>query len=552
VVLYDRRQTPAPGVENRAEDMVLDAIGTVLVDHLRDRVKSAPPERDCAPILIQVDGPGKSEFLGRLGRKLDPLLASRHQIARNRDWTAVRFDAWQYQRLSPPWWWLMSAIDKQIRARCRARGRRFWLRQRWQDMRYRALCLGRDLLWVIPGAGIFLLGWHASGHAALQVLKWVLTAAGGIAATVALLSSIRNALTRHLLAESPRGTQALLRTTDPMEELLRRYGFLIRSASTPIVVLIDNLDRCHAQYVVEFLEGIQTLLRNLPNSKRWPRPTPRRRPLVAFVVAADRDWLAESYVRVYREFKGSAREPGRPFGLAFVERIFECALRLPTVPAAVSLAARAEADHRGSPDPFAQLEQELDIRRELARCERSASADRGPSNAPLPMTKLRAQAVERLGAIHLQSLRADRLDDFDTRQQLEQLLADLDPGPVVQRQLETAYCVNRATQLLAGHAVDADDDAIYRLGLWTLLELRWPLLANHLTRCPHDLEHIAREGFPDGFDAELGQVFTEPVARRLTHRVLDGKLLAEDIERFTTPLPRLSVTTLASPRVAVA
>ena len=328
-----------------------------------------------------------------------------------------------------------------------------------------------------------------------------------------------------------------------MEELLRRYDFLIRSARSPVAVLIDNLDRCHAEYIVEMLEGIQTLLRHRPHAgPRWRRTAPDRL-LVVFVVAADRGWLCDSYVRVYDEFASGAREPGRPFGLVFLDKIFEFMLRLPTIPAGVSVAARTDQARLHPGNPFAGSEQELGIRRHLRELERAVAAEHESTNLPPAVPHLRAHAVERLGEIHRATLHAEPGARFDTNDQLEQLLADLDPGPVIRRQLETAYCVSRATQLLAGHAVDTDQDAIYRLGLWTLIELKCPELASHLTRSPHDLDRIARETGPDTIAPEFRLALEDPVARRLIYRVLEGRLEAQDIARFTTPLPSPPVAT---------
>jgi KAP family P-loop domain len=529
--------TPSALEDRPAEKAVVEAVTNVVADRLRDRAASVSPGSD-APVLIQVDGPGRSRFLQKLGERLDPSclpkLAQPSGSHGDQEWAAIWFDAWQYQRLSPPWWWLMSVIDKQIRARCRRRGWLPWAWHRSRDIWGRLLRLGRDLLWVVPGVLVFSVGWELQGRTMLHVFKWSVTAAGGIAALIALLSSIRNALTRHLLAESPRGTKALLRTTDPMEDLLRRYAFLVRSTKTGVIVLIDNLDRCHATYVVEMLEGIQTLLRNVPEPKRWSRLAPARQPpLVAFVVAADRGWLCDSYLDVYQEFEACAREPGRPFGLVFLDKIFEFSLRIPTVPAAMSLAARMD-DQSDPPNPFLECLTELDIRATLRHKEVRTGARRVGSATLRPVPVLRKYAVERLGEIEL---RSDRNQCLDTESHLDQLLADLDPGPAVQRQVETAYCVNRTTQLLAGHDVDAGEHAIDRLGLWTILGLKWPLLADHLSRRPDDLEHIANQTTPNGIDADLKVVFSDPMARQLAQGVSGVKLTAQDIERFTTPLP---------------
>jgi hypothetical protein len=129
-----------------------------------------------------------------------------------------------------------------------------------------------------------------------------------------------------------------------------------------------------------------------------------------------------------------------------------------------------------------------------------------------------------------------RTQSRDTARHLAQALAELDPGPAVQRQVATAYCVKRSTQLLAGHEVDADEHVIHRLALWTILDLKWPLLASHLKRRPQDLDYLMKESAPTGIDADLERVFTHPVAHRLAHGLAGVKLAAKDIVKFTAPL----------------
>jgi len=547
--MWPRRFDPD---EHPAENAVLEAVTNVIVRHLRTEVRETA-HQDADPVLIQVDGPGRTQFLKKLGEKLDPPPRAgsgepdqaeepaagpkrpAHRSSSPHDdapWTAVSFDAWRYQRVAPPWWWLMSELDKQLRAHSWQRRKRRWARQRSQDILERLLRLGRDLLWVVPGAVIFLIGWHLREEAMLPVLNWLVTAGGGIAAILALLSSMGNALRRHLLAQSPRGANALLRSTDPMADLLRRYAFLVRSAGGPVVVLIDNLDRCRAEYVVEMLEGIQTLLRHPQARKHWWQP-PQSCPFVAFVVAADRRWLCDSYLHVYEDFEASAHEPGRPFGLVFVDKIFDIALRIPTVPAAAAQTPPKDG-RKPNKSPFYCCNSELEVRKELRNRELLESVG-GNGTIPRSVSDLRIQAVERLADIELKVDSLQRRQCFDTARHLDELLAALDPGTAVQRQLDVAYCVKRTTQLLAGHEVDDDDEAIYRLGLWTILELRWPFLADHLSRHPPDSEHLANETTPERIDEELKLVFTHPVARRITNgfRV---ELTANDIVRFTTPL----------------
>jgi hypothetical protein len=542
--------------EKPAEEAVLNAISSVVAAHLH-RSAREDVDGDAAPILIQVDGPGRTLFLEKLATQLDPqarpsagngtatAAAATPDIAGSdggtppEAWTAIRFDAWQYQRVAPPWWWLMSALDKQLRARYWQLGRTAWALHRWRDIRERLRYLGKDLLLVVPGAVIFVIGWRVSDQTIWPFVKWAVTAAGAIAALAAVFSSTSNALRRHLLAESPRGTTALLRSTDPMEDLLRRYAFLMRSAEGPVIVLIDNLDRCHAEYVVEMLEGIQTLLRQPRAAVRWSLrgpPTPAPCPLIAFVVAADRRWLCDSYLHVYKEFAASVHEAGRPFGLVFVDKVFDVALRIPTVPAAAAQAAERD-DASPIDDPFGSCLTEHGVRTTLREAERTHESSEGsPNDVTQPVPELRTDAVGRLAQIELEGNSRERRHCHDTARDLDELLAALDPGPIVQRQLDTAYCVKRTTQLLAGHEVDCDDDAIRRLALWTILDIGWPLLAEHLSRHPQHLRNLQDGSTPEDIESDLALVFTHPKARRVADGFGDLRLTSADITKFTAPL----------------
>ena len=284
---------------------------------------------------------------------------------------------------------------------------------------------------------------------------------------------------------------------------------------------------------------------------RRPQPCP----LVAFVVAADRGWLCDSYLHAYKDFEQSAHQPGRPFGLKFVDKVFDIALRIPTVPAAAAQRRSEPRNTTQKENPFRDLKSEPRVRAALRAEERALQPEsEHPSRIPPPVPQLRICAVEQLADIELDPDRdpPQRRQCRDTARQLDELLAALDPGTAVQRQLDVAYCVKRTTQLLAGHDVDDDDNAIYRLGLWTILELKCPLLAQHLSRHPTDIQHLGQETMPERVDADLKLVFTHPAARRIANgfRV---RLTANDIVRFTTPLePRGLGIVAPRPREALA
>ena len=506
-----------------AETAVLDEFSRVLdghLEHWRARRRDREPGAT-SPVLLQIDGPGRSLLLDKVAKRLD---ADRDGDS----WSVIRFDAWQYQRVPPPWWWLIKSINDQLQRRIeRVEQRKGLRRWRWRDARWRLKLLTRDLVVALPvlavAVALAFVAWlfsHASGP--VEILQWVVTAAAAVTAVVGLGASVTNAIRRHLLVSSPAGANAVLQTSDPMAELMERYRFLIRSAGTDIAILIDNLDRCRADYVVALLEGIQTLFRNEPQDLDDP--------MVLYVMAADRGWLCDSYLSVYDEFKASMSEPGRPFGQKFLDKVFDFSLRIPTVPAAASLATGA-ARQRGLDEAIERIEKaesEGDVRlilREVERRDAPARAAVGPPNH-----ELRLRAVRQLAALEYVQF------SQDTERELRVLAADAEPGPAIVRHLVAAYCVQRTALLLGGHAFDADDGAIRRLGLWTILGLRWPLLADQLARTPAWIGALAEGDAPDGAGDEIGAVFTLPEARRFGELAGEAGLDADAVIRFTAPI----------------
>ena len=486
---------------DRVQVAASEALAGVVADHLR----SADPAR--GPVLVQVDGLGKSRFLGALADALDPERGGRTE---REPWTTIEFDAWQHQRVAPPWWWLIAALDKQLRARFMKRGPHVWLWKRLADLvGFRGIALLKDLFWVVPGAVFLVAAWYLwqSKTTGTDILGVVSGLGGAVTAVTAFTATVVNAFRRDLLARSPLGANAALRTSDPMEDLRKRYRFLLRTAGRNVLFLIENLDRCTAEYVVEMLEGIQTLL----------RPERVGGKTVAFVVAADEGWLCQSYVKAYSAFTTSAREPGRPFGLGFVDKIFKVSLHLPTIPAG----AKIECDELVA-DPFASCDGERAVRDELAKQE----AEGGPRYA------LRIAAVRALGRLEVNE---DARQCSDTDATLNALRDAADLGPVVENRLDTAYCGQRTLLLLGGYEFDHDELAIERLALWTMLSLRWPLLAEDLQRHPERIAALRDGAVPDDLDDEdLKLVFAMPAAVGLAQGLGGVSLTPDDIVRFTT------------------
>lgn len=110
---------------------------------------------------------------------------------------------------------------------------------------------------------------------------------------VGLVLSALNALLDSLFLGSSNAALNYVRTAqNPVDKLSKHFTDLVEWIPRPITIFIDDLDRCQDKYVVELLEGIQTLFSNksVINSSNKS---------VIYVIAADRRWLYTSYKNYY-------------------------------------------------------------------------------------------------------------------------------------------------------------------------------------------------------------------------------------------------------------
>jgi hypothetical protein len=566
----------------------VDGLADVLVGHLREvkeirdregarsgagsalpetRQGNAPP-----PVLVALHGPGGCDLLDCMAPKLRS-----ETSAPDGGWTVVRFDAWQYQRVQPPWWWLVEEMGRQVRVDARSQGRSAALREAWRGLAWRVRVIASDP-WVIAllalvAAGLLFFTVSEMRSAVETTAKIV----GVVLAIAGFIATVTNALRQRVLF-SGGNERAVLRAADPMAAFQARYAFLLRARPAPVAFLVENLDRCRAEYVVEFLEGIQTLLKHRPapaprlrdrvawirlrllrrirprfrrhirrmrdGLRRQPRIQDGRRRrvsagreprLVAFLVAADEAWLCTSFVEVYKDLATSTSVPGRAIGLASLDKVFDHSLHLPRLPAFAPISSDVASKCSRAERSVRDANREGQIRGIVTTAE-SAAQEAGELN-PLALQRLRIEAVKRLGEI--EDLFGQRRFCSDTAAQLSELTKHLDAAAELSSQLRTAYCSLRTAQLLGGHAIDTDDYAICRLGLWALLTLKWPMLAHHLAAYPEDVACLRSGAAPPDRAVSTADVFADRAARQVVIGFPgQAELDPGVIERFTVPLKR--------------
>jgi hypothetical protein len=358
-------------------------------------------------------------------------------------------------------------------------------------------------------------------------VKGVVVAAAAVLTPIVTVWGIVRGAGHWVFATSARGARRYMdNTRDPMRDVQEHVKDLIHWTGRDIVVLIDDLDRCKGAYVVELLEGIQTIFRDIP---------------VAYVVAADRDWLSDSYAAEYRSFVTAAAEPGRPLGYLFLEKTFQISATLPPIGAQLgsfwNRLLRSATLPTGDDIERARGQ----VATELAGKEGEAlwqvaeqHAATASTAAATPEAAAYFQALLETVAVEAASARAEA-EAKHTLQPFEELL---EPNPRAMKRLVNAYGIARGAETLSGHNLGRDHAAEQATALWTILNLRWPKLGDYLARHPEAVGAIGNGGAPDGVPRNLVPLFTDPEVEAVvggTPENVVAQLDAATIRNFTKP-----------------
>lgn len=470
----------------------------------RDRRPTRRGEADTGSggaFMLHLHGPwgsGKSSILNFLRDELQD------EARKPEDrWVVVEFNAWRHQRIRPPWWALIRDVYAQS-ARQLPTLRGLWLRVRWWAWRVRADWLPVAAAAVIITLAVLVItglidpfpdpaqtapGTPAQRQAddawkgvelALKLLTGALAAWGTVFA-----------VSRSLAFGSARAAQAYTDLkSDPLGPIVRLFQRLTASIRQPVAVFVDDLDRCDGKYVVELLEGIQTLFRTAP---------------VTYVVAADRKWICASFQQGYKDFGDDIGEAGRPLGYLFLDKLFQVSASVPR-PAPVVQRAYWGALLRaaGTADAGAMEAQ----RRQAEQQAQREVGDRKTTEELQAFVQAAADPVQQEGR---RAVAAERITTPEAQRETQKHLLEgfadlLEPNPRSMKRLVNAYGLHQATHFLEHRHVPPD-----ALARWTLIELRWPLLADHLSSHPESLAALGTDG--EGVPAALKPLLRDDAVR---------------------------------------
>ena len=271
-----------------------------------------------------------------------------------------------------------------------------------------------------------------------------------------------------------------------------------------MAVFIDDLDRCKSTYVVELLEGIQTLFREAP---------------VTYIVAADRGWLNACYKQEYEELNLHIHEPGKSLGTLFLEKAFRFSTPMPGIPEQQKVQYWRYLLQLKSEGREVDLE---NARRDAH--DALLEVDDFDLDTILPISSERS--FEEQQAFLEEAV--VRLATPDILERLEHTLREysvlLDPNPRAMKRLVNAYSANRALALLSRNNIER-----HQLVLWTILMARWPKLARYLERNSEMINQVGKNTPPDVED-QLKTLFDDQDVIAVVRGDLNGDNQGENLK----------------------
>ncbi len=269
-------------------------------------------------------------------------------------------------------------------------------------------------------------------------------------------------------------------SSDPLERLRELFSAMVKAADAPVCIFVDDLDRCQNSFVVDFLEGIQTSFRD--NN-------------VAFVVAADKYWIKNSFEDVYPTFCANTTDKSQPLGYLFLKKIFQLNVPLPTMGNRKQeyISELLQTARRPLDDPAL-------VQGHLISSEQSPDPDTHIDELKKEIEKLAPEGLTPVTTEWLSgqfshnadmqaALAQSYTESSDAQKQAEHFLLEyhcfLPNNPRVIKRSINAFGMRVATTILEGGNLDNDV-----LARWTILEQCYPAVADELAQNPKLIERL--------------------------------------------------------------
>ncbi len=395
----------------------------------------------------------------------------------------VWFNPWQYQSSEQIWAGMADAIIKQLVVRLpRLQQEKFWLQLQWKRIDKAAIRrdVHKALFTRLLPMGIFSL---LSAVVAIYTFFNAPLDDGNsyVGITAALLAALSAG--RALWKKGKEKQESIAKQLEPYlqspdyssklgafhhvnEDMQRVFDLLVKEQE-PVLIFIDDLDRCSPQKAVEVIEAINLIM------------NARFRHKCYFIMGMDAEMVAAAIDVAYEKMHGKIPGKEQTFGSVgwyFLDKFIQLPFLIPTL--------RQEDKERLVGALFAELDQEqpeeIPQKEFLKIVEEKAAFPVAPDGE---MEELLDKMSERRKAEFEAGFLEKRLeinrDSPEIQEQVKQYAAYLDPSPrSIKRFANLLRFHVSHQQLREVKGLDYADQGT--LAIWLTLSLRWPQLVRWL------------------------------------------------------------------------
>lgn len=414
-------------------------------------------EHDNEPYTIHLSGEwgsGKSSILNFLEANL-----------KRKDWYVVEFNAWQNQYMNPPWWILLDNVYRQVYNQKRwPLNWLLWLKEMtWRIFTINAsawvtFIIFLTLTLVIIRAD-FVSNWFYALFPTFESAYSLKTISSLFTLTGTIWAFIRG-VNNSLLPGSSQAAQNFQKNAhDPMKQVKNHFDSLVKSADRKLAIFLDDVDRCEPKFLVQLLEGIQTLFK----SSR-----------ALYIVSGDGAWLRHCFEIHYAQFGAIVKRPGHSLGNSFLEKIFQMSISVP------EMSETSKLNYWGyllgkKTDTSSDQEMEDQARREMASARDEKEVDelaQKYKNEPME-PYIRKAAVEKLSEKAIQENIEHRLTKFASQ---------VNANPRSMKRLINRYSLIRQSMILKG--VSFNEVSLDDLAHWIIFQSKYPVYGERLKEDP--------------------------------------------------------------------
>lgn len=450
-------------------------------------------------------GAGKTSFFNLLKEAL-----TRPGESSDREpWIIIEYNAWHHRHVDPAWWSLYQEVFRQgapqasgwtIDIKINEWWRRIWSGRKLYALSIIIVIIPLFLIWSSDSLAIYLTENLLSKEAGEASVLQIWTGFGGLIGSIFSAAGIAYMTLFGGTANHARRFHNF--TRDPQITLRKNFRALIKDFRRPVLIFIDDIDRCDAAFVTDLLESLMTVLR----SNR-----------AFYLIAGDGFWINRCFETAYKDFKGLSRDPGRSLGHNFLEKVFQTTITLPSLNPKIKERFWRSLLGEDQEPQISRMSDGDDASAEKLQTGRSK--------------KVAAEVEEMLSKIKvaLEDYEKEETDEI-TERFLSRFHPLIESNPRAMKRLVNAYvmgAIRRTTEL--GRELSIEEKC--KLALWVIFTHRWPRVVDYLTRHRAEIATIipwAKSGEnadETGWRKELPEILRQQQAMS---EVLNGKYLTGD------------------------